>query len=495
MGTALSIFNSLPGLYLLLKPDAPKYTIVDFSEAYATSVMVDRSIVGQGLFEAITDDPANPHATGVANLGRSLALVLESGQADIMPVQRYDVFNPARKTFEERYWAAENIPVKGESGTIEYIIHSVVDVTEHQLILRSNRRLNEISKLNESLLRSSEEKYRRLFDHSPATVILWTLDDLRVQEVNQTAIDLYGYSREEFLSMSILDIRPAEEHSRFVETVLTMRDKLEKKSGVWLHKNRAGKKMYMNVSMHRIMYNERPAVLSLGLDITEKVMLEKKLEKERKARQHEITAAVLDAQENERSELARELHDNINQVLITSRLYIEHALHNKDKQEEVLKKNFEHLSAVIKELRRLSRTLMPPSLGEASLRQALQELLADMQHLSHIAIEFTFRGDQDGHLPEQLKLAVFRIVQEQLNNIIRHANASKITLNLHQTQKQLKVEVADDGVGFKEDSVPRGLGLKNMISRANLFDGRIDILSQPGSGTIVRTTFPLGTRG
>ena len=122
-----SLFESLPGLYLVLTPD---FKIVAVSDAYLAATMTTRAgILGHGLFEVFPDNPDDPEADGVSNLRASLNRVLANGAADTMAIQKYDVRRPDG-VFEERYWSPINSPVAGADRKIQYIIHRVEDVTE-----------------------------------------------------------------------------------------------------------------------------------------------------------------------------------------------------------------------------------------------------------------------------------------------------------------------------------------------------------------------------
>lgn len=127
------LFESVPGLYLVLLADDPLFTIVAVSDAYAAATMTTREkILGRGLFEVFPDNPADPSATGVHNLQASLRRVLRGKAPDNMAVQRYGIRRPEAEGggFEERYWSPVNSPVIEENGRVEYIIHPVEDVTE-----------------------------------------------------------------------------------------------------------------------------------------------------------------------------------------------------------------------------------------------------------------------------------------------------------------------------------------------------------------------------
>ncbi len=129
----LSLFEAVPGLYLVLLPDDPRYTIVAVTKAYAAATLTDPDqIKGRGLFEVFPDNSNDPHATGVDNLGASLRRVLASKKSDTMAVQKYDIRRPDSEGggFEERYWSPINSPLLDDEGSVTHIIHRVEDVTE-----------------------------------------------------------------------------------------------------------------------------------------------------------------------------------------------------------------------------------------------------------------------------------------------------------------------------------------------------------------------------
>src|ERR1700736_3743595 len=125
-----ALFQSAPGLYLVLAPDLD---IVAVSDAYLRATMTKREeILDRGIFDVFPDNPNDPSATGVRNLRTSLQRVLQGGTSDPMAVQRYDIRKPESEGggFEERFWSPVNSPVLGPGGEVLYIIHRVEDVTE-----------------------------------------------------------------------------------------------------------------------------------------------------------------------------------------------------------------------------------------------------------------------------------------------------------------------------------------------------------------------------
>ena len=124
------VFEAAPGSFLLLAPDAPRFTIVGASDAYLRATMTKRDeITGRALFDVFPDNPDDPTASGEANLRASLERVLAQKQPDTMAVQKYDVRTPSGE-FEQRYWSPLNAPVLGGDGKVAYIIHRVEDVTD-----------------------------------------------------------------------------------------------------------------------------------------------------------------------------------------------------------------------------------------------------------------------------------------------------------------------------------------------------------------------------
>lgn len=189
-----AIFRAVPDLYLLL--DA-QFRIVDVSDGYLRVTMTTRpEILGRGIFHAFPDDPAEPAATGVANLRASLRRVLADKRPHTMPVQRYPIRRPSAQggTFEERFWSVVNSPVQTAAGWVSHIIHRVEDVTE--VVNLKRERLQQDRTLREMSLRS--EHYSRLLDAAPDAMVI--VDEAgRIELVNTQTEGLFGYAREELI--------------------------------------------------------------------------------------------------------------------------------------------------------------------------------------------------------------------------------------------------------------------------------------------------------
>ena len=335
----------------------------------------------------------------------------------------------------------------------------------------------------EQLIKTSEENYRYLFDNNPATILIWNLDDFQILEVNDAAINLYGYSKEEFLSKTLMDIRPGDDREKLTRAVERLRSENSKASGVWKYFNKKGDILNMDISSHRIVYHGKQAVLSLANDITERVLLEDKLAEEKTKKQQEITAAIITAQVQERSFLGEELHDNINQILATAKLFMDCALADDGLRINHLKESKHLIQNAMEEIRKLSKTLLPPSVGENGLQEALTDVIEKIKLVNDkIQFDIDWQIPNENILNEKLKLTIFRIVQEQLNNIFKHANASTIIISLQQEEETLQLTIKDNGIGFDPAKKRNGVGLQNITNRAELMNGTVTINSRPGAG-------------
>jgi two-component system, NarL family, sensor histidine kinase UhpB len=222
-------------------------------------------------------------------------------------------------------------------------------------------------------------------------------------------------------------------------------------------------------------------------------LLEDKLIQEGILKQKEITSAVLRAQEKEREEIGKELHDNLNQILVAAKLYIEIARVNKPKRDLYLRKSTGYIVDVIAELRKISKTLCTPVMS-MGLVGSIENLIADLSLVTPMKIKFYQQGMQEADLDERLQLDLFRIVQEQLSNILKHAKARQIIINLTRLAAELILLVSDNGQGCDITKQTSGIGIINIKNRAKKYDGKVSIISWPGNGYELSVVIPLGNQ-
>lgn len=341
----------------------------------------------------------------------------------------------------------------------------------------------------EYLIKKSEEKYKNLFDFNPSSLIIWDMETFKVLEVNNKAVEEYGYTKEEFLNITLFDFRRPSEYEKIKSLASSFREnKTLSFKGVWEHLKKNREPMLMNFSSHVIDYGGKPAVLALGENITAKVKLEKAFEEERNKKQFEITEAVISAQERERKEIGGELHDNVNQILAGSLLYLGLAKAAGPSAPGYLAESEKLVNAAIYEVRNLSHSLIPPHLAESDLGTALKNILKITAD-SGMKVHEDFSELDESQISQKLKLAIYRITQEQVNNIQKHSGAKNIYITVSTKNKLVQLIIKDDGVGFDTNKKSKGVGLMNIKTRASMFESKVSIRSSPSKGCELNIVF------
>jgi PAS domain S-box-containing protein len=226
---------------------------------------------------------------------------------------------------------------------------------------------------------------------------------------------------------------------------------------------------------------------SINTDITER----KRLQAELQQQQRRHTAAVIAAQEKERSIVSQELHDNINQVLTTVKLYNELCVSDPSNAEALLRKSTQLLQSSIDEIRSLSKRLSAPSLGKLKFEESIRELVQTVAETERLSICLDTNGIEELIVDQEVHLTVYRVLQEHLTNILRHAEASLVEVVLDFEEGLLTLLVKDDGKGFDVKAKRKGVGITNMITRIESLNGTLDIQSRIGKGAILKMHIPL----
>jgi len=407
------------------------------------------------------------------------------------------------------------LKVSGEYAYVHdrgYIIHSA-----EQRPVRMIGAIQDITarKRSEEIILASEERYRQLFYKNPFPTWIFDPDSLQIMEVNDAAREKYGFSREEFNRLTMRDLHAQGEAEQFmadlrqagvgrlsgpdqsgsgrlaglgqsgVGRLVALQPGAEESvagARLWHHHNKWGRVMIVEITSHPMDYFGKACVQVIVNDVTERIRLEKELALQQKLKQQQITEVVLGAQERERFELGQELHDNINQILATSKLYLDVAIEEKEPRMELLAKSRKNISVAIEEIRKLTKDLIAPSLNDLGLAQSIKELIRSIQSVGKMKIRLNISGLAEEELLPEQKINIYRIIQEQLNNILKHAQAETVVIELNKVKEQVRLRLADDGKGFDPRMRRKGVGISNIISRAELYNGKVEIESAPGKG-------------
>jgi PAS domain S-box-containing protein len=241
------------------------------------------------------------------------------------------------------------------------------------------------------------------------------------------------------------------------------------------------------------------SVLSTFQDISKEKQFEKEarnleiqLAEHRLAEQKGTAEAIIRAQENERTRIGYELHDNVNQILVSSKMYLSHLNKGNGDFREVKQKIRELMELAIEEVRKLSKAMVLPDLRKGGLVASIDDLVEDLRFSSLFDVSFSHCLTSDlEDMGQSKKVTLFRIVQEQTKNILKHSEAKMVQIGLHMRNDWVRLEVRDDGVGFDPEKIRRGLGLSNIFERARLYDGKVRLRAAPGKGCSVVVTIPI----
>jgi len=335
----------------------------------------------------------------------------------------------------------------------------------------------------EERIRSSEQKYRQMFYQNPFPMWVNDVNSLQILEVNDAAIQKYGYTREEFLQLSIQEMQLPSIPGDDIESNVALHEKFRK------HKKKNGEIMIVDLTSHLINFFGRTAMQTQVIDMTEKVALETELAFQKQR----MLEAVLNAQENERKAIGQELHDNINQILTAIKLNLDLAWESRANDNGFFVANcMKSISTVMQEVRKLSKELiMPSGIRELGIVNSIEDLMKEMLQPSGIEWQFSAEGLVDHPITEEQKINIYRIIQEQLTNILKHASATRIKVSLTLEAGTIHMLIWDNGKGFDPTKKREGVGVTNIISRAELFCGKVKIDSAPGKGCSMEVTLKL----
>ena len=347
--------------------------------------------------------------------------------------------------------------------------------------------VTEKKKLEESLV-ASELKFRNFFKLAP--IQMWVVDPETNQfmSVNKAACEHYGYDESEFLNMTIYNIRKGQDFVTELEEVQRVKkealesslNKIRKYN--FYHLKKGGEKIETEVFTSPILINDRQCLLSISLDITERNQIENK-----------ITKAIIKTQEDERYEIGTELHDNVCQILAAAKMSLGMIKSSLPPASiESYNKSCESILLATNEIRNLSHRLAPAFFDNTRLDVAFENLLGTFNMDERYNLSLNFDKSSLGILINQeVKLNLYRILQEQLRNIIEHAHCTEIELSVFISDDKLHMKIADNGVGFNVNEVIYGIGMANMKRRAKLFSGQLNVNSSTGKGCELMIILPV----
>jgi PAS domain S-box-containing protein len=333
-----------------------------------------------------------------------------------------------------------------------------------------------------------EEHLRQLL--KTANIISWEADATTwcFTQVGEHAVDVLGYELDEWYTPGFWasHIHPDD---RSYAIVLC-----QKNSAVLDHYEfeyrmiaRDGRIVWLHDLVSVVRDDGRPKILhGYMIDITERKRAEEAL--------RDLSGKLISAQDEERSRVARELHDDLNQRLALLAIELEQLGQRIPPKHKHLRSAVHELwsktQAISSEVHRLSYQLHPSKLDHLGLAAAAKSLFTELSEHHQLKVDFHHRG-LSAALPKDVTLCLFRIIQEGLNNVIRHSGVREAKVVIKQTNRSIVLTITDRGCGFDERTTPTGLGLVGMCERLRILGGELLISTQPSGGTQIKASLPL----
>jgi len=394
--------------------------------------------------------------------------------------------------FQEHAGGVIYIGVRAPKQFNNYDRDLMVSVGREIAVAIENARLYGVQRQVTEQLKLSEGKYHRLFDLASDAIFVTDLSG-KLIEVNRASAELMGDTVEDVIGTDIRRyLSPEElEIARRVRRALLLGQPFPQPYEQKLIRNDKTEVILM-LSSNLVRHGDEPPVFE---HVARNVTRERRMQDNLRRYVQQITRI----QEEERNRIARDLHDETAQALyaLTRQLdnFIRSSPNLAAETSAFLKGLVEQTKTVSQEVRRFSQDLRPPLLDDLGLLSTIRWLTGDMEHRTHITVKLTVSG-AERRLAPHVELAIFRIIQEALRNVEKHASATRVDVSIEFAEGKINISVADNGKGFKlagdVGDLPRDgrLGLMGMKERVNLLGGELAITSEPSQGTHVLIQLP-----
>ncbi len=378
-------------------------------------------------------------------------------------------------------------PTVWERGRKYFVAGFAVMVAQTLLILglfwhRRRRRKAELE------LGKSEEKFSRAFRESPLAITIVKVSDGRYVEVNETFELLTGWKRDEVIGRTPLEIDLWVSPDQRTAFIRELHEKKNVRDREIPFRRKDGQIRTSLGSAELIEVNGESCALSVIADITERKLAEEAISS--------FSRRLIEAQETERTRIARELHDDINQRLAMVEVSLKVLKQDLPDSEQKTSRRIEETCAQLSELesdiQALSHRLHPSKLEYLGLEAATSSLCRELSERQKVKIGFRCDGLPED-LPEDVSLCLFRVLQEALHNAVKHSGVNEFEVSLEYVSQEIQLRVHDSGAGFDPTltTAEHGLGLTSMNERLKLVSGELSIHSRPQEGTTILARVPI----
>jgi len=417
--------------------------------------------------------------------------------AKIHPLQFFDaslhetVIENTRKIYEEGYHEFEVEVIVKDGKRHMYYLNGCPVIYEGKLCLIGTGIDVTAREAAQRQTAENQMKYRSLFEQASDPILVTDFQG-NFTDANGSFCRLFGYTRKELLKMNIRSlVCPYQLKERPLRNDLLQKGKHMFSDRLMVTKDGAVIETEANLKK----FGE-DQIMGIVRDVTEVRKLQRELEKERLDQkiqeQKKITQSVIIAQERERNNIGRELHDNVNQLLASARMCLSTAKLTAAGKKGFVDKSIRLIDASIFEIRLLSKKHVTPLRG-FDLREQILSLVRIMEEGIGFKINLDYQLTEQSEISDDIKLNIYRIIQEQLNNVYKHASASRVNIKMHSAQGQIYVSIHDNGIGFELGIKKNGVGIVNIVNRVESFNGKVDFETQPGVGCRLDIRIPMVT--
>jgi PAS domain S-box-containing protein len=357
-------------------------------------------------------------------------------------------------------------------------------------VLYTCRDITERKRAEEALL-ESEERYRQLFNNESDAVMIFDATSKRFEDANPATLDLLGYSKEEFLNITVNDISAEKNKTKAAVERIISGDSDGKYIPLRYFIKKDGVIFPGEIYTGTYISNGRKKIIGAVRDITNRMRAEEAI--------RELSFSLWSAQEKERKQIASELHDDFGQTLAFLKIQIKNIqnklLKHQNEIKEECENSLKYADQLIEKVRSLSHGLTPLSLNHLGLTASLQSMIENFSKYSNLKIQKDI-ANIDRLFPPLAEITIYRIFQEIFTNIEKHANSDYVKVEVIKQDSSVSFGIEDNGKGFDLEKIEmnylneKRLGLASMKERVRMLGGRFKIKSQLNEGTKIYFMIP-----
>jgi PAS domain S-box-containing protein len=350
----------------------------------------------------------------------------------------------------------------------------------------------ELRQVTEKKLRTSRQSYIDLFNNVNEAIIVFDPIEEIIIEANTMAFKLYGYTRKEFIGISLSRISTDSKiRKKLIDGINNGAERVMQET---THLDSKGNSLFIEVNATPVNYAGKKVILIVNRNLTRRKLAEKQLEIERK----KSILSLIEGQEIERKRLSRDLHDGLGQLLFAIKLHVKKLSNSKNligKDRFFVGEITDILEMTIVETRQIYQNLLPSTLADFGLEVAMKQIIKVMRENSDSKITYKFHG-KAVRLESDVEVGIYRIAQEAINNSNKHSDAENIWVTLEMTDNKIQLIIRDNGVGIETNGKKNtnvmdqrlSHGMNNMKQRAEILGLDLEICTDQESGTSIKLT-------